>query len=276
MSTPNMTSIDIPSEGKITFVAFRPKNQLPVTCRPLPDHTGKMFTGQGKHGYFETLTAEEKASLPFIFNYDTGIIIEDGKVLDLDDPYDAAVWVWLQKHPYIVVDKALAHNMRDAVFYVANAAKEAKERVDKTAKSDQARPAVRQLSETDRVRAAKALGLDGAEGLKPDQVLDWLLNKADSLPEAVLGIIEPANKSRVNATIAAGDFLKYGVIERLKDGGIYFGGEGGVNMGHSIEMVVDFLLDPKNVERVKGMKAMFAEKTKQPATTETPNTNEVN
>jgi hypothetical protein len=254
---------DVSETGTITFCAYDPKHQLPVTCRPSQDHTGKLWTGQGKHGYFELLSAEEKVNLPFIFNYDTSVIIEDGKVLNMLDPMDKATWKWLRHHKYIALDKKEGLGNRDAVFYVANAQKEAQERIDKSAKTDQARPAVRQLSQEDQVRIAKALGLDGAAGFSPSQVLDWLLAKCNTSPETVLATIAPENSKRVNATMFAKDALKYGVTTREKDGGFYFGGADGVSLGHTEEMVVDYLLNPVNVERVKAMKAMFMEKSKQ-------------
>lgn len=259
----SMTDV-VPETGKITFVAYSPKTQMPVVCRPMMDQSGKLWTGQGKHGYYEVLSAEEKINLPFIFDYDTSVTIEDGKVLNLEDPYDNAVWKWLRKHPYIALDKEAGIGNRDAVFYVANPSKEAKERINKTAKIDEARPAVRKLSQADQVRVAKALGLDGAAGFSPEQVLDWLLMKCNTSPETVLATIDPGNKSRVNATVALKDFIKYGAIKREKDGAFYFGGPEGVNLGHTEDMVVDYLLDPANSERVKTIKARFTEISKHP------------
>jgi hypothetical protein len=262
---PQSMTDSVPETGKITFVAYNPKTQMPVVCRPLTDQSGKLWTGQGQHGYYDLLSAEEKAKLAFIFDYDTSVRIEDGKVLDLDDPYDKAVWKWLRKHPYIALDRRSGEGNRDAVFYVANAVKEAKERIDKTAKIDEARPAVRKLSQADQVRVAKALGLDGAAGFTPEQVLDWLLSYSNTHPETVLATIDPGNKSRLNAKVALKEFIKYEAIKREKDGAFYFGGIDGVNLGHTEEMVVDYLLNPENSERVKSIKAKFAEISKQPA-----------
>lgn len=263
LEMPRSMTTAIPETGKITLVAYKPRTQLPVTCRPLQDHSGKLYTGQGQHGYYETLNEEEKRKLPFVFDYETAVVVEDGKVLNLDDPYDKAIWRWLRNHPYIAIEKAEGEANRDAVFYVANAVKEAKERIDQSAKIDEARPAVRKLSQADQVRAAKALGLDGAEGFSPEQVLDWLLAKSNTAPESVLATIDPGNKARTNATNFFRDLVKYHVIERQKDGAFYYGGVDGINVGHSEEMVVSYLLDPKHSEQVKGMKSQFAEKTKQ-------------
>jgi hypothetical protein len=168
----------------------------------------------------------------------------------------------LKKHPYIALDKSLGTNNRDKVFYVANERKEAKDRIDKSAKIDEARPAVRKLSQQDQVRVAKALGLESAAVFSPEQILDWLLNKATTQPEAVLSAIDPANKAKVNAAIFVKEIVKWKVIERLRDGSYYLGGADGVSLGHSDDMVVNYLLDPQNAERVKAMKAMLAEKTK--------------
>jgi hypothetical protein len=248
--------------GTITFCAFRPRTQQAVTCRPLQDKSGKLYTGQGVYGYYELLTEDDKRKLPFIFDYETSVVVEEGKVLNLSDPYDAALWKWLKKHPYIALDKSLTGSSRDKVFYVANERKEAKERIDKSAKIDEARPAVRKLSQQDQVRVAKALGLEGAAGFSPEQVLDWLLNKATTSPETVLSTIDPANKAKTNAKVFVKDIVKWNVIERGRDGVFYFGGKDGINLGHTEDMVVDYLISPENAERVKAMRAMLAEKTK--------------
>jgi hypothetical protein len=253
---------DLPSGGTITFAAYKPRTQLPVTCRPLIDRTGKLYTGQGEKGYFELLTKEEKDNLPFIFDYESTFTIEDGKVLDLDDSFDAATWKWLRVHPYIALDKTTGQNSRDAAFYVINEQKEARSYVDKTSKIDEARPTVRKLSHTEQIRVAESLGLGNARGFSPEQLLSWLLRKCDVDPEAVIASINPENKARVNATIFFNKFVQQGIIERMKDGLYYFGGEKGVQLGHTNDMVVEYLLKPENSERVRAMKAMLAERTK--------------
>lgn len=253
---------DLPSSGTVTFAAYKPRTQLPVTCRPLVDRTGKLYTGQGEKGYFELLSKDEKENLKFIFDYETTYIIEDGKVLNLDDELDAATWKWLRLHPYVALDKQIGETSRDAVFYVINEQKEARAYVDKTARVDEARPAVRKLSYTEQIRIAESLGLGNAKGFTPEQLLSWLLRKCDSTPDAVLAAISPDNKARVNATIFFNKFVQQGIIERMKDGLFYFGGEDGVQLGHNNEMAIEYILKPENAERVRAMKAMLVEKTK--------------
>lgn len=259
-NTLSKTVQTIPLKGMIQIAAFRPKTQLPVTCRPLPDRTGKHWTGQGEHGYYELLSAKEKETLRFIITPDTTFVLEDGKVLKEDDMFDVANWQWLQRHPYLTLDKE--KKTSDVVYYVVNPQKEAKAYVDNTAKQDEARPAVRRLSESDRQRVAQALGLNGAHTFAPEQLLQWLLQRATSTPEAVLDTIDPKNRARVSARIFFDNAVRWGIIKREKDGVFYFGGPNGATVGHSDEVAITYLIDPKNVERVKAMKAMLAEKTK--------------
>lgn len=260
MSTQQNLSTTDQLTGKLTLAAFNPRTQLPVTCRPCLDKTGRLYTGQGEFGYFENLTEDEKRNLPLVIDYDTSVVLEDGKIIDLDNPIDAANWKWLQKHPYLTLDKE--KKTKETAFYVVNPNKEAKMYVDKTAKIDEARPAVRRLAFSDQVKVASSLGLSGAETFAPDQLLSWLLHKCNESPQAVLEAIDPSNKSKVNATIFLREIIKWGVIERLRDGVFYFGGESGVAVGHSDDMVISYLLNPENKERVKAMKNMLVEKTK--------------
>jgi hypothetical protein len=238
-----MSKTGLPTGGKITISAFNPKTQLPVVCRPITDKSGRLAS-QG---------------VPII-DYETSFVLEDGKVVDLDNPIEAANMKWVWIHPYLAVDKG--KKTRDSVFYVVNAQKDAKMYVDKTAKIDEARPAVRKLSLTDQIRVAASLGLSAAHTFTPDTLLEWLLYKCNTDAGAVLDAINPENRARVTATIFFKDIEKWKVIERMRDGSFYFGGEKGVMVGHSDEVVISYLLAPENRERVKAMKAMLAEKTK--------------
>lgn len=254
-------------KGKITFAAFHPRTQLPVTCRPGMDKSGKIYTGQGKSGYWESLTKDEKDKIDFLVTPTTSYTLEDGKVLDLENPYDAVTWKWLQRHPYLTLERSKRN--KDNVFFVVNPQKEAQMYLDTTAKVDEARPAVRKLSSADQARVASALGLHAAETFPPEQLLQWMLQKANTDPQAVLDAINPENRGKVNAKNFLTKAVMFGVIERLKDGLFYFGGEKGINIGHSEDMVIDYLLNPENKDRVRGMQSMLMEKTKtKPAETD--------
>jgi hypothetical protein len=248
----------------ITLVAYSPKTQLPIKARPMEDSSGMCWTGQGKNGYYDLLTKDEKEDLPYIITRDTHVLLEDGKVLNIEtNPVDKANWVWLQKHPYIAVDRE-AGDQRVARFYVADAEKDAAFRVDDTELVDKARYEVRQLSLEKLTHLAKVLGLGAAESFSQKQILDWVLGKATSKEtvKAVLDAINPENKAKSNATIFFNEIHKWGVIERGKDGVFYFGGENGVNLGINPDQVIGYLLAKENSERVQAMKTMLTEKKK--------------
>jgi hypothetical protein len=248
----------------ITLVAYNPKTQLPLRARPQEDHTGMVWTGQGESGYFELLTEEDKRKLKYVVTPHTSVLLEDGKVLNIEtNPADKINWVWLQKHPYIAHDKEKG-DQRTARFYIADAVKDAVARVDSMVDIDEARYQVRKLSQSNLLHVCKTLGLSAAETFLPEQLLDYALSKASSKAtvKAVLEAINPANKARSNAQIFFNEIVKWSVIERAKDGVFYFGGTDGVTLGHSPDMVVEYLLAKENAERVKAMKTMLAEKTK--------------
>lgn len=248
----------------VTLVAYNPKTQLPLRARPMQDHTGMVWTGQGEHGYYELLTEQEKKELKYVVTPDTSVLLEDGKVFNIDkNPADRINWVWLHKHPYLSLDRDKG-DQRVARFYVADAVKDAAARVDSMVDIDEARYQIRKLSQSNLMHVCKTLGLSGAETFTPEQLLDYALAKASSkgTVKAVLEAINPANKAKSMAQIFFNDILKWSVIERGRDGVFYFGGTDGVTLGHSPDMVIEYLLAKENAERVKAMKTMLAEKTK--------------
>lgn len=260
-------TIEAPSKTAakvITLIAYNPKTQLPLKARPMHDTSGMVFTGQGEHGYYQLLTEEEKKKLNFVVTPDTFVLLEDGKVLNIEsNPVDKANWVWLEKHPYLSLDRDKG-DQRVARFFVADAEKDAAARVDSTALIDKARYEVRQLSQDALTHVAEVLGLGAAKSFKHTQILDFVLAKASDkmTVTAVIGAINPENKAKSNATIFFNDILKWGVIERAKDGVFYFGGTEGVNLGYTPDTVIEYLLAKENVERVKAMKQMLTERTK--------------
>ena len=252
--------------GKIKIAAYNVKGQLPVTCRCFTDDTnGLLYTGQGQSGYFETLDPEEKKKLAFIFDHETKFVLEDGKVINLDNPYEAAIWKWLRIHPFLAVDKVKGENQKEANFYVVNAKKEAATRIVETEKIDEARYQIRKLTTEKQQELAKAIGLANPQVLSADELTDYLRDKAGTQAGAamILYAIDPSNKARVNAKIFFDRVLKYNVINRASDGAYYFGDpDTGFALGVTEELVLDYLLDSANTERVKMMRASLTEKTK--------------
>lgn len=242
----------------ITLRAFRPRTQQKITLRPCEDRTGKVFTGQGEHGYWETLSEEEKKRLVPLITPETAISVTDGTVLNLSNPIDKANWEWMKKHPYIKLKKDGSFN-RDAVFYVDDPVNDAQVRVESTAKIDKARYMVRETSQEKQVFAAEVLGLTSAKSMTPSQVTDWLLSKANEAPVTVMEAINPSNEKRAKATVWFNKAVQWNVIERGRDSIYRFGGDKGTALGYDQDSAIDFLIDPANSEIVKVMKARLTE-----------------
>ena len=147
--------MEVESLGRIVFRAVNTKKQKPVKVCPLNDKTGKLYTGQGEKGYFDHRTV---------------YTVEDGNVLDLSDPYDASLWKWIRKHPYIGATREECTSNRDAVYYVDNPQKKAESFVSKDKKVVKTKTLVYNAPAEQQVILAKALGLTGAEGLSPKRV----------------------------------------------------------------------------------------------------------
>lgn len=246
---------------KIVIRLRRPATQIPPVISPCNDRTGKLYTGQGKKGYFETLTKEEKEDLPFIIDHHTKVTLRDRTVLDLDDDTDKAHWKWMQRHPYIAKSKLDCFASRDAVAFVEDAVQDAIDRIAKTEKTDEARYAVRQLSTEKRKRAAKIMGLVSADAMSDHELLDWLLNTATDLPEAVLQAVTTKNAERGNATIFFHELVKYKILDRGTDAFYRIQQEdgNGTALGHTVDNVVDWMLEGPNGEMVRILKARLEE-----------------
>lgn len=240
----------------IVFRAYDNKHQQPVLVGPLQDRSGKLWTGQGDTGYFEGLTDERKRTMGHIINHFTRVTITDGKVLDLRDPVDAANWAWIQKHPYIALDKEKGKASRDAVYYVENKRKEADARVSTAKLKDKARYVIQYELSLERLRyVAKALGQLAADSFTENEVKDWLLQIAENTPDAVLFHTDAKNQQETDANIKFVELERYRVIAKHK-GSIYrFGGEEGVFLGRTQDQVIAFLKDGKNIETVAALDA---------------------
>lgn len=251
--------MEVESLGRIVFRAVNTKKQRPVKVGPLNDKTGKLYTGQGEKGYFQSLTPKDKENLGVVFDHTTVYTVEDGNVLDLSDPYDASLWKWIQKHPYIGATREECTSNRDAVYYVDNPQKKAESFVSKDKKVVKTKTLVYNAPAEQQVTLAKALGLTGAEGLSPTRVEEWLIIQVEATPDLVAKLFDP---ERAGLTVALGlvkEMVTYNVIKRY--GTVYkYGGREGINLGTSDDEAATWLEDAKNEDTVLTMKYNLDEK----------------
>jgi hypothetical protein len=242
-------------KGQIVIRAYDTKRALPVKIRPMQDRTGKLYTGQGKQGYFESLSHEDKMKMGYIITPDTTIVLQDGKVFDNDDPIDKENLKWILKHPYIAVDFAKGKSSRDAIFYVQDKKKEAETRVTASKTKDKARFIIQfQLSPKELVYVAKALGNLSAEAFTELEIQDWLLNLAELAPEAVLFHADKKNSDETDGQILFNELERWRIIVKHRGGVFRFGGEDGLFLGQNAEQVVAFLRKPENADTVAAIK----------------------
>lgn len=246
---------------QIVLRAFNPKRQQPVKVCPLEDKTGKVFTGQGPTGYYQAITPEEMKNMPYVVTPETYVTITDGKVLDMKDHVDEANWKWMQKHPYITMDKERRHN-RDIVFYVENKQKEAKDRLTKDRRITKAKYFIEnETNFTQRVELATAMGLPGADQLDSVMLEDWLVQQAEVTPDTVLEMLKPENALDNKLRGLFHQLKIQNIISKHKGGIFRMGGADGLVLGRNEDQVIKFMSDEKNNETVVALKAMLVEKT---------------
>lgn len=244
--------------GRIVFRAFNTKRQQPVKIGPLPDKTGKLYTGQGKTEYFEGLTVKDKENIPIVFDHGTVYTVSDGKVLNIEnDSYDAALWKWIQHHPYIAINKE--SKTPDTVYYVDNPQKEAETFVSRDKRVTKVKTTVYNTSNERKTIVAQALGLFGAEGSSPSQVEEWLIIKCEELPDSVANLIDPKNASLATAMVLVNEMVTYNVIKRFNTV-FKYGGREGITLGNSETAVADWINDANNEDTVLAIRLELNEK----------------
>jgi len=259
MSAPHSeeNKVSYPEKGMIVLRALKTKTQQGLKARPCEDYTGHVYTGQGPTGHYETLSEELKKELSYIITPRTEVVLSDGKVFDLDNnPIDVANWKWLRRHPYIAMSKRQCEASRDARFYVDDPKQEAERRVVTSRAKDKARYIIQYTASRDQlVKAAFLLGNLGADQMELSVLQDTLLQHADTMAAITLDALEPSNAERTNAKLLLVDLIKRRLVQRGDGGFFRFGGASGMSLGHTEEVVIDFMLDDKNAEAVQMMES---------------------
>lgn len=246
---------------QVVFRSYDNKRQQPVVLCPLQDETGKIWTGQGEDGYLESLSENDKKAMAFVITGATYIRVTDGKVLKPDNKIDKENWRWIQFHPYVALDRAKGKSSRDAVYYVENRTLEAGKRVEEAKAKDKARYLIQyEMSESDMVNVARIIGHPAPEGFKPIELKDYLLMQADVVAPAILSAANPKNAVLNGVKITFNELVRWKIIEKFKGGSYRFGGEKGTHLGHTEELVANWLANPDNIETVAAMTDLLADK----------------
>lgn len=239
------------------------RDQLPVILRPCFDSTGRVYTGQGPTGHYETLSEEDKRSMNYVITPETTVVLTHDKVISWLNPIDRANWKWVRRHPYLALTKEKADSSRDAVFFVHNPVAEASRRVVASKVRDKARYIIQYEANRDvLVRACKVLGHLGADTLLDSQLQDYLLQQADApgMAQMVLDAVSREESELVKAKILLSELQKYRLVQRGDAGLFRFGGEKGAPLGHTEDMILSFMMDEKNHDTVLVMKNALAER----------------
>jgi hypothetical protein len=245
-------------ENLIVFRAYNSKRQMPIKLSPLEDKTGKLFTGQGKYGYYDLLTEEEKRNLPYVVNHETVITIKTGDILNLKDPVDATNWEWIKKHPYIALDEEEGRGSRDVVMYIDNPEKKAEMHVVKDKKITMAKAKIYSASNAKKTQLCKALGNPGADTLSINMLEDWLILQAETMYEQITKLLDDKNKTLLNYKIFIEELKQHNLI--INHIGVWkYGGKDGVVMGSDEDEIIKYLSDKKNQDEVFIMKEKIKE-----------------
>lgn len=254
-------------EEPVVFRAFNNKNPQPVKLSPCEDETGKLFTGQGQDGYFESLSQADLHKMSFVIDHSTKIAINDGKVLKPTNMADRENWRWIQLHPYIVINREQGSSSRMAVFYVENRKAEAAKRVALSKLRDKARYLIQyELSYEKQLKVARTIGHPAPEGFSPMELTDYLLTQSEAIAPAILKAADPANDEQSGVKIALHELIRWKIIDKYRGGVYRFGGPEGVFVGHNEEKCMEYLTKQENQETVAAILAQLEHKKEALAT----------
>ena len=245
-------------ENLIVFRAYNSKRQNPVKLSPLEDKSGRLYTGQGKYGYYELLSEEEKKTLPFVIDHETVVSLESGDTLNLENPVDAANWEWIKKHPYIALDEETGRSSRDAVLYVDNPERKAEIHVSKDKKVTMAKAKIYAASNARKVLLAKALANPGADSMQATILEEWLITIAEKSPNIINGYLDDKKKEELEIRAFIEELKLYSLLIRFA-GTWKYGGSDGIIVGNDNDECVSYVLDKKNEENVFVMREKLKE-----------------
>lgn len=247
------------AEDLILLYAYRPKTFTGCKVCPLPDSTGKHWTGQGATGYYEDLSFNDKQAMAYVVTPTTYIKLGNGKTFNMASETDRINWTWIKRHPYVAESMEAGYSNRDAVLYVHNVVADAEARVTKTEMRDRIRFTLRfDTSQEALYEIASALNFPHVETASPTTVLDYLLSKAEENKETLdllndLLSNDEGTKLRRKGRALFHELLRYRVIDKYFGGVYRWSGEEGLVLGATEDKAVEFILDKKNVQTVEAM-----------------------
>jgi len=249
---------------QIILRAYHPNKEPEVVICPLPDGTGNTYTGQGEKKYFELLTPKERRDLSteMLQTPQTKIKLISDYMFDIkNNEMHNVQWRWVQKHPYIDLTKRDVPS-NDAIFYVYNKQTESAVKVTRSKRITNVMHTIYNLSLDEKRTLSEALGLGDSSGFSEVEVEDWLEQKTNSPSlNAVETLLE--KKADGGQDIAAlklyHEALNKEIIKRYPGGWYKYGGDGGVSLGRSEELVVQYFLSDENSETVIAIRADIEE-----------------
>lgn len=244
----NMSNIKIiRSVYKITRCHMEPA--------PLPGHSNLFASNVRRYdanGDMILTDADRKTDLTHLIGENDTIEIYDGKVFDLDKPIDKAWWEAIKHSKRIAQDRSQrdehgnlvidgdTKRYGNAEFYVETPGKEAKIKIDRKRKVNNALNYIFEDTSQGLYTKAKLIGGD-MSGLPLDEVTQYLSELAEKTPDK---IIELYTGTDMHLRILLADALNKNII-RYKNRQIYIYGEGTV-LGGSEETVIMWMKLPNN------------------------------
>lgn len=254
---------------KVCFGTISTK-QLPIRLSPCPDSSNRHFTGQGKKGYYESLTPEEIKALgeSRVITPTTTITLNPNDVWDLEDnEIQKANFEWVIRHPYVAIDREELARKPKARFFVMNELRDSEVRLKNSELEDEMRYKIRQESEAMVSKISRVLGNPAYLNHSKDQLVDFIFAKFKDGKESVMNLklakrmLDKKNRAEFEARLLFQDLRQYGLIR--KAGSLWGYGrstdEAPTPLGSNIEDAIAFMLNPDNGELINMMRATLVE-----------------
>jgi len=229
-------------KGQIVLKARYGKQQGAFVACPVADPMTKQFRG------VDILTEEEKKKVVRVVALDTSRKIIDNTVFRYASEIDRVDWAWVVHNVEIDQDRDASWSNPSSLYFVEDLEEESEKSVSKKQLILEAQILIHNASQDRRTDICRLFGFE-AKHMKPNEVYEWLYDKASTMPEKVM---EKFNDADTPHKIFLMNVMAKKIIVHDTEAGFYRYNT--VKLGAHLDSVIAWLKSPENQDLIIEMR----------------------